>query len=265
MWHDGAKTEATEQALPRIVPLCCLAFGMLIPRPGYAIDEIQVYDASIAKPGEFTLQQHLNYVFRGRTQPDFPGALISNHSLNGTPELAYGVTDFYEVGLYAPFAVSNQGQFYSDGFKIRQLFVTPHAEEASLFGGVNFELSYSTPKFSQTKLGLEIRPIIGFRVDKWEFIVNPILDVGFGRYGVAEFAPAARIARKITDDVSLGVEYYSALGPIGEHTPLQNQQHSIFGVVDFKVGKVDVDFGVGFGLTKGSDRVVAKTIIGTAF
>ena len=51
--------------------------------------------------------------------------LVPNHSLNGTPELAYGVTDWWELGLYAPFAFDQEGRFFSDGFKLRTLFVDP--------------------------------------------------------------------------------------------------------------------------------------------
>jgi hypothetical protein len=36
-------------------------------------------------------------------------------------------------------------------------------------------------------------------------------------------------------------------------------------VTDFKVGKIDVDLGIGYGLTPGSDRWVAKTILSYAF
>jgi hypothetical protein len=125
-------------------------------QPAKAVDEIQVYNANIAAPGQFTIQQHLNYVGQGLKDPPFPGGLVSNGSLNGTPEFAYGVTDWWEVGLYLPFAIQNQ-QFYSDSFKLRTLFVSPHAEQRSFFYGVNFELSNSTPKFSQTRFGLEIR------------------------------------------------------------------------------------------------------------
>jgi hypothetical protein len=34
-------------------------------------------------------------------------------------------------------------------------------------------------------------------------------------------------------------------------------------VVDFKIGRFDVNAGVGYGLTPGSDRLMAKMIIGT--
>jgi len=40
-------------------------------------------------------------------------------------------------------------------------------------------------------------------------------------------------------------------------------QHNIYAVVDFKIGRFDVNAGVGYGLTPGSDRLMAKMIIGT--
>ncbi|MEA2868393.1 MAG: hypothetical protein QOE39_3108 [Bradyrhizobium sp.] len=247
--------------------LCLLTsatFWFVLEQPAKAVDEIQVYNADIAAPGQFTIQQHLNYVGLGLKQPSFPGGLVSNHSVNGTPEFAYGVTDWWEVGLYLPFAIQDQ-QFLSDSFKLRTLFVSPNAEQRNFFYGVNFELSNSTPKFSQTRFGLEIRPVVGIRNADYEFIVNPIVDVGFGKYGEADFAPAARVARKLGHDLFVGLEYYADFGKIGNFAKLADQQHTLFAVTDFKVGVFDVDFGVGYGLTSASDRLVVKTIIGYAF
>jgi hypothetical protein len=58
-------------------------------------DEIQVYNADIAEVGQWTYEQHLNYAAIGQTQPEFPGGFTSNHSLQGTPEFAYGITDWW--------------------------------------------------------------------------------------------------------------------------------------------------------------------------
>jgi hypothetical protein len=240
------------------------ATALAFARPACAVDEIQVYNAGIAAPGQFTIQQHLNYVGQGQKQPPFPGGLVSNGSINGTPEFAYGVTDWWEVGLYLPFAIQDQ-QFLSDSFKLRTLFVSPNAEQRNFFYGVNFELGNSTPKFSQTRFGLEIRPIIGVRYVEWEFIVNPIVDIGFGKYGEVNFAPAARVARKLGPDLFVGLEYYADLGKIGSFSPLAEQQHTLFAVTDFKLGEFDVNFGLGYGLTSSSDRFVVKTIVGYAF
>jgi hypothetical protein len=240
------------------------AAALLFGQAARATDEIQVYNAGIAAPGQFTIQQHLNYVALGSKDPPFPGGFPSNHSINGTPEFAYGVTDWWEVGLYLPFAIQDR-QFLSDSFKLRTLFVSPHAEQRNFFYGVNFEFSNETPKFSQTRFGLEIRPIIGVRNADYEFIVNPIVDIGLGKNGEADFAPAARLARKLGEDLYAGFEYYSDLGEIGNFNKPSDQQHTLFAVTDFKLGDFGVNFGLGRGLTPASDRWVIKTIVGYAF
>jgi hypothetical protein len=239
--------------------------SLFVPAPARADDEIQVYNAEIAEVGQWTIEQHLNYTWVGRTQPDFPGGLIPNHSLNGTPELAYGIADWWELGFYAPFVVNSGGQFLSNGGKIRNLFVSPHAAERNFFYGVNFEFSYETPPFSQTRYALEVRPIIGIRNSEWEFIVNPIVDVGFGALGEADFAPAVRLARNLGHDVFVGAEYYADFGKIGNFLPLNEQRQELFAVADFKAGVFDIELGAGYGFTSGSDRFITKAIIGYAF
>jgi len=228
-------------------------------------DEIQVYNAEIASVGQWTYEQHLNFAGVGQAQPEFPGGFTSNHSLQGTPEFAYGITDWWEGGFYLPFAVTGSGDFLSDGAKIRSLFVVPDAAKRDFFYGVNFELGYEMPQFAPTPWALEIRPIIGVRNKEWEFIVNPIVDVSFGTGGEADFAPAARLARNLGDDRFIGLEYYSDYGRIGSFLPLQQQSQQLFAVADFKVKEVDVELGAGYGFTPGSDRLVLKAIIGYAF
>lgn len=233
--------------------------------PARATDEIQVYNAAIAPLHTFTLQQHLNYVWQGSTTPDFEGGFASNRTLNGTPELAYGVTDWYEIGLYAPFAFDSSGTFLPGGVKFRHLFVSPNADERKFFYGLNIELSYQAPRFSPNPFAVEFRPIIGVRDLGWEFIVNPIIDLEFGPQSNSSFAPAARLARSITKDVMLGVEYYADYGPVGGFSSGENQKHTVFGVLDFSAYGLDVNVGVGFGLTDSSDKLVTKLIIGRAF
>jgi hypothetical protein len=254
----------TARSRRRFGMLAAIAFTLGQGQPAKAVDEIQVYNANIAAPGQFTIQQHLNYVGVGLKTPPFAGGFASDRSLNGTPEFAYGVTDWWEVGLYLPFAVQDR-QFLSDGFKLRTLFVSPHADQRNFFYGVNFEFSRSMPRFSETRYGMEIRPIIGIRQADWEFIVNPIVDVGFGRNGEADFTPAARLAKKLGPDLYAGLEYYADFGEIGRFARLLDQSHTLFAVTDFRLGEFSVNFGLGFGLTPASDRFVVKTIVGYAF
>jgi hypothetical protein len=249
----------------RIAACLTVAAALLIAgaTSAHAVDEIQVYNAEIAKVGQWTMQLHLNYALSGRKQPDFPGGLIPDHALNGTGEWAYGMTDWWEIGFYTPFAVDQNGQAYSNAGKVRSLFVSPNAEKREVFYGINFELSYAMPQFSETRWNVEIRPILGFRKGDYEFIVNPIVDFGIGRDGNNTFAPAAKFARKISETLSVGLEYYTDLGPIQNLLPFNEQQHNLYAVIDTKFGRFDINAGIGYGLTPGSDRWMAKMIIGT--
>ncbi len=248
-----------------ITRLGAAAILVLAPQRARAIDEIQVYNAEIAEPGQWTVEQHVNYVGNGLLQPDHPGGLISNHSFNGTPEFAYGVTPWWELGFYAPFALEQHGPFFAQGVKLRTLFVTPDAEKRDFFYGANFEFSYNSAVFSPTRFGVELRPIVGVRNADFEFIVNPIVDFAAGHYGFTNFAPAVRLAHKFDKDFDLGLEYYADFGQIGHFAPLKDQQHTLFAVTDFKAGDIDVNFGVGHGFTPGADRLVFKIILGYAF
>src|SRR5580704_17247438 len=103
---------------------------LLLAAPGIALaqtDEIQVYNAEIADQGVFNLEIHTNFTPIGRKIADYPGAIIPNHSVNGAAEWAYGVTDWFEQGLYlpvwSPYSQDRGGSI--NGFKIRELFVRP--------------------------------------------------------------------------------------------------------------------------------------------
>ena len=227
-----------------------------------ADDEIQVYNGEIADVGKWTGQHHFNYALVGRKQPEFPGGLVPNHTLNATPEFAYGVTDWFEAGFYVPWAIDNNG-YHSNAMKLRTLFVTPNAAKRDFFYGLNIEYQYLMPKFADTRWGMEIRPIIGWRKGDYDLIINPIVDLSFGKNGEVTFAPNVRFARNFGEDFALAIEYYTDLGPINHFLPFREQGHNIYGVVDFKVNRFDVEFGVGYGLTQGSDRWMTKLMITT--
>ena len=144
----------------------------------------------------------------GRKEPDFPGGLVPNHALNGTGEWAWGITDWWEMGFYTPYAVDQELTPYSNAAKIRQLFVIPKAAEREFFYGVNFEVSYAMPQFSDTQWNLEIRPIVGWRKGDYEFIINPIVDVGHSTVG--RYSPRLRASRAISAKISR----FTDLGPL---------------------------------------------------
>src|SRR5258708_36889586 len=97
-------------------------------------DEIQVYNAEIAAPGVFNLTLHDNYTPNGRTVPDFPGAIAANHTLNGVPEWAYGVTNWFEAGLYLPpYSLGRNGSLAFNSFYTRTPVLCPSRPGRTLF------------------------------------------------------------------------------------------------------------------------------------
>jgi hypothetical protein len=229
-------------------------------------DEIQVYDAEINNPGVFSLQLHNNYTPIGRERPDFMGGIAANHTLNGVPEWAWGITDWLELGAYVPvYSWTGDGRFLIDGAKLRAEFVVPHAAERSFFYGVNFELGFNARYWEPTRTSGEIRPIIGGRLGPVDLIVNPILDISFQGLGSLDFAPASRVAYNFSETWAAALEHYADYGRLKHLEPFGRQQQLLFAVVDYKSDPLSVEFGIGHGFTAASDPLVLKLILSRDF
>lgn len=252
---------------PHVLCRVALLFLIAWPFAAYAqTDEIQVYDAQIAQPGHFEVTLHNNYAPDGLKQPSFPGGTIFNHGWNGTLETAYGVTDWWEVGLYMPVYTFTQGTAQFDGGKLRTLFVVPDAAHKTFFYGVNFELSFNNKHWEDRSPSLEIRPILGLHRGKWDIISNPIIDSGFNGAGNASFAPSERIAYNLTEAYAVAVEHYADYGPIQRAMPFGRSYQELFAVADYKLNEANsFEIGAGFGLNSSSDRMLLKLIVNHGF
>ncbi|HWC72746.1 MAG TPA: hypothetical protein VG454_02340 [Gemmatimonadales bacterium] len=242
-----------------IKPLALAALALMAgTRTGTAqTDEIQVYDGGLTAPGKFNLTWHNNFTPQGLTTPAYPGALIADKSLNGVPEWAYGVTPWFEAGLYMPlYSIgkrNGQTDVMLDGAKLRLLFAVPHADDRGFFYGVNFELSYNAPHWDASRVTSEIRPIIGWHLQPLDVIINPIVDVSYEGSDNVAFAPASRVACNLSRAWAFAVEEYDDFGA--------QPTHQLYGVVDHATKTLDLEAGVGFGLTDASDKLTFKLIL----
>jgi hypothetical protein len=225
-------------------------------------DEIQVYDGGLAPVGTFNLTWHNNFTPKGVSTPAFPGAVVADQSLNGVTEWALGVTRWFEAGLYLPlYSQDKHSGFGFDGFKLRTLFAVPDAEERRFFYGANFEFSYNARRWDSTRFTSEIRPIIGWHLKPWDVIINPIVDTAYDGLGNLEFVPASRVAYNFPSGWALAAEEYADYGMLRDLAPRRDQAHQLFAVVDRSWKGWDIEAGIGFGLTKASDRVTLKLIL----
>jgi hypothetical protein len=244
--------------------LACILLTLLtVPDRAWAQgDEIQVYDGGLARVGTFNLTIHNNFTPKGIKTPAFPGAVAADHSLNGVPEWALGVTDWFEAGLYLPLYSRDKNMGWGlDGFKLRTLFAVPNADERRFFYGANFEFSYNAKRWDTTRFTSEIRPIVGWHLKPVDVIFNPILDTAYDGLGNLVFAPSTRVAYNVGSKWAVAVEEYADFGPLNDIHARSDQSHQLFGVVDYAGKLLDVEAGVGVGLTSGSDKVTLKLIL----
>jgi hypothetical protein len=255
----------------RLLGISCLtAIALASPCAG-AVDpfEIQVYDGTANAPGVPGLELHLNYVGRGLTQ-SAPPELPLNHQTHATLEPSLGVLPWWELGGYLQSVIRADGTFDYAGFKLRSKFVTPESDKRLWRLGANLELSYLPDKYDRDQWGGELRPIAAWENHRWLFAVNPIVDVslrGEGWRAGPTFQPAAKAAYKWEGSLGVGFEYYANLGAFGDgFAALRDQEHYIYEVIDLlAIEGVEVNAGLGEGLTPGSQSVVAKIILGYEF
>jgi hypothetical protein len=225
-------------------------------------DEIQVYDGGLASVGTFNLTLHNNFTPRGGRVPAFQGAVVADKSWNGVPEWALGVTRWFEAGLYLPLYSRDKDSGWGlDGFKLRSLFAVPDADDRRFVYGANFEFSYNARRWDTTRYTSEIRPIIGWHLHPVDIIINPILDTAYDGVRNLDFAPSERVAYNFASGWALAVEEYADYGPLRQFLPRTGQAHQLYGVIDTTAKGLDIEAGVGVGLTSSTDKLTLKLIL----
>jgi hypothetical protein len=188
--------------------------------------------------------------------------VVPNHALNGVPEWAYGVTDWFEAGTYLPvYTLTNDGRLLFDSVKLRALFVVPDAHDRTLFYGLNFELSYNTPHWETSRYSAEMRPIVGVHLGKITLIANPILDWSFDGLANLEFSPAVRAAYTVNERWTVSLEHYADYGPVRHLQASGELAQTAFAVVNYSRGRGGIEFGIGHGLNRASDDLVVKLML----
>jgi hypothetical protein len=242
----------------------CAAITLVVaPVPAQAqTDEIQVYDGGLAGVGKFNLTWHNNFTPEGLAGPAFPGAVIADKSFNGVTEWAYGVKPWFEAGLYLPlYSRDKRLGDTIDGFKLRALFAVPHADERRFFYGANFEFSVNSRHWDSHRISSEVRPIVGWHLHPWDIVINPILDTEYDGLKNLDFAPATRVAYNVTSRWAVAAEEYADYGPLHDFAPAGEQAHDVFAVVDHSAKFMDIEAGIGVGLTSATDRVTFKLLL----
>jgi hypothetical protein len=248
----------------RVLAALVVAIVSFMPHTAFAqTDDIQVYDGGLADVGKFNLTLHNNFTPKGAQTGAFPGAIIPDNSLNGVPEWAYGVTKWFEAGLYLPlYSIAKVQHGKINGVKLRTLFAVPNADDRKFFYGVNFEFSINAKHWDERRFTSEVRPIVGWHLHPVDIIINPILDTNYtGGIKSLEFAPSTRVAYNYSKKSAVAIEEYADYGQLRNFVPGSQQAHQIFAVFDHSGKFMDVEIGAGIGVTSASDKFTLKLIL----
>lgn len=246
-----------------VLAICGMSGAEALAAP----DEIQVYTEEINNPGEFGLEQHLNYTIKGEKTESYPGQMVSHHVTQVTPEFSYGITKTLEAGLYVPVAITPDGDVFLNGLRLRLKYIAPRQDNDPFFYGLNVELGRDSRRTSESISGMEFRPIVGYRNADWLVSFNPILNVGLTAdvSHQPQFEPALKLAHSVGAGTYAGIEYYGEFGSLSHVLPGSQRAHTVYAVLDVETHGFDVNFGIGRGFVNAGDDWVMKGIIALPF
>ncbi len=233
--------------------------------------EIQAYGSETVPARSTMIALHSNHTVDGEQQT-VNGVRPSEHAFHETLEIAEGVTPWFETGFYGFYVFSSIQP--DDGWQwvgdhIRPRVRVPEDWDWPIGLSLSTEVGYQRRSFSEDTWDWEIRPIADKQPGRWYFAVNPAFGKSIHGLNAAEgwgFAPAAKISYDVTKVVTLGVEYYASLGPLSHFSNWNGQEHQISPALDLNLSpKWEFNFGVGFGLTRSTDDLLVKLIIGRRF
>ena len=230
-----------------------------------ADNEIQVY-ASAITPKKITLAElHQNYTFKGMDGMPRPK---DAHWLEETLEITHGFGGNFELGFYTFTGLSPDGKFQFLGNHIRPRFTFPESWGLPFGASVSLELGYIRADInSPYVMDGELRPIIDKTWGKFYCSLNP--NVAFNLTGDDKFfgiGPQFKTVYTVQNKFGIGLEYYSSLGTFSKLSPIKEQEHLLGPMFDlYSSPQWELQTGLLFGLTPGSNHQIFKLILGRRF
>lgn len=235
-----------------------------------AIDfyEIQIY------PTETDPQNHLDLELHSNSVTTAVGheakSQIDAYQIHETLEATYGLLPYVEVGQYFCTAKLDDGHYEYAGSRTKMHFGIPQTMDWPVSFGGNLELDYMRRAAEDQPLTLEMRPIAESHIGQVTVIANLPFEKPFagpGTHKGVTISPQGEIEYEhLFWRLSPAVEYYGDMGPISSLPGVQHQQHFIVPALNFDfLPQLELNLGVGIGMTRASNGTFVKTIIGWTF
>jgi hypothetical protein len=255
---------------PKGFAAALVALTIAVAGNALAIDfyEIQIY------PTETDPQYHLDLELHSNSTTTAVGreakSQIDPYQIHETLEATYGLLPYLEVGQYFCTAKLDNGRYEYAGSRTKMHFGIPQTMDWPVSFGGNIELDYMRKAAEDQPLTLELRPIAETHMGHVTVIANLPFEKPFsgpGTHKGVTIAPQGEVEyEQLLWWLSPAVEYYGDMGPISALPGVQHQQHFIVPAVNFDfLPQLELNIGVGIGMTHASNGTFVKTIIGWTF
>jgi hypothetical protein len=242
-----------------------LPLGLAVAQNNY---EIQVYGSDTVPGGATMVELHSNFTFQG-TKQTLDGVLPTEHQLHETLEITHGLNDWSEVGFYIFTSAQSATGWQWVGSHIRPRVRVPDEWHWPVGVSLSSEFGYQRACYSTDTWTVEIRPIIDKQAGKLYVAFNPAFGRSLHGPGVRnsfDFSPNFKLGYGLTKKLSAGFEYYGTLGPVTGFDRFRDQFQQFIPNIDLDLGPDwEFNFGVGVGVTSGTDHVLVKMIVGRRF
>lgn len=230
--------------------------------------EIQVYGSDLVDPGHTMVELHSNFTIDG-SKTIVDGVYPTNHAEHETVEITHGFNDWFECGFYIFTSITEGQSWQWVGDHIRPRVAVPKKWHWPVGVSLSNEIGYQRRAFSTDTWTWEIGPIIDKQQGRFYWALNPTFDRAFVGLDVNQgvvFSPDAKFSYDLNPKISAGFEYYGSVGPATDFLPLKDQMHQFFPAIDLNLSpKWEINFGVGVGVTRSTDHLIAKMILGYRF
>lgn len=234
-----------------------------------AIDlyEIQIYSSQTTPVQQLTVELHSNSILRAtghRAKEE-----LRPYEVHETLEATYGLTAHIELGQYLCTAKFANDDYNYAGSRTKLHFGIGNAEGWPVAVGGNIELGYMRRQAEENPLSVEVRPIVEKRFGKlWlvgDFAFEKALN-GPGAHDGITFAPSGMISYALLPWLTPALEYYGELGAIRHFSRGPAQQHFLVPTLNVELlPQLELNVGVGIGVTRASNGTFLKSIIGWTF
>ena len=222
--------------------------------------EFEVYSAGMPEKSESGFDLAMN-----AAQSPSQSESVQHSLIQAIGEYSYGLDDQFAIGVRLPiYHLENVWRGYGLLGEIK--YIAPHSDQG-FYWGSEIEAGYISPFQEKRGWILEVMPILGYRIGRWEFVTNPglaITSAGEER-GVVTFEPNSKISYQVTREYAVGIEYFIDAGSLSSFAPRDQRREVAYLTLDTMIAKNKINVGLGHGTTESSPRWIAKLIVDLEF